>query len=289
MRCYALGCLADVVDSSADSSSCLLTCSEHQDFFRFSVWYQAFGPRVYNRRGPPAETRTLRAYIEHCLVYCVRDICAEDLQGLYLADDRRFEEFPDGEMVIAAYLLDYCKVLFRRHDVSLLWNVNLFHALVKQGILRCWPNRMNRLQEELGGLLRHPSVGVKDVLGVLARLRHSHPSPFALQCSREAWQELLEAIVVPELLGNWTGCAGVVREFGTATAVPSGLGSALEDDAKRAQWRYETEPFLLNYVDLCAAMAAQQFDTVRDELLAVALHPDRGREWLLDGEGGERW
>jgi hypothetical protein len=296
MRCYALGCFEEV-SSGGDGGgggteregACPWTCEAHQDFFRFERWIQSFGPMVYNKRGmPTVATRGIRGYIEFCLQHCVRDITPEHLQAMYFVEEDRFDEFPEGDCIIASYILDYCRILFRRPDVSPVWNKNLFCMLVKQVLLNCLPHRLGCLPTELGVFLRHPLVERRDVLTLLARLRHSHPSIFALGCTREAWQDILEAVFVPELVGNWIGCKECIEEEGTL-AVKAAIPFAEGQGRAQAQWDYETKPFLLDYVEMCEALAKERFASLRDELLAVALHPDRGREWLLDEGTAGLW
>jgi hypothetical protein len=276
MRCAALGCFAEAEDA---------VCAEHTDFFQFDTWLQAFGPSVYTVKDAMHDR-----YIEHCLLHYVHGITPEGLKGMYVADeegDAEAEAEADG--IVPSSLLRYCLILFRRTDVSPAWNKDLFHLLVKQVLLHCLPNRLGDLKKWAAVLMGHPLVDKKDVVELLARLRHSHPSVFALGCSREAWQDILEGVVTVELVGVWKGVhkEDVVAwgEAAVAAAVtaPEGLRTAL------AQWRYETEPFLLEFVDLCEAMAFERFEGMREELLATAWHPDRGRGWLLDVDSAALW
>jgi hypothetical protein len=283
MRCKALDCVADTISDGV----CEWTCAAHQDFFRFETWIKSFGPRAYNHSDLPTRT-----YIDHCLLHYVREIRPDQVHAMYFVNRDAFDfDYEEGEGILASYLLDYCRLLFRRPDVSPTWNKNLFHILVKQVLLNCLPHRLGSLEEELATFVRHPLVGGADVLEVLARLRHSQPSPFALLCSREAWQDILEALVVPELVGvvGWAGTTEeTIRAWGTA-AVEGAVAHVEGGSRALAQWRYETEPFLLDYCRLCRLQAAERFESLRDELMGTALHPDRGMASLLDGEGVATW
>ena len=306
-QCKALGCFAFALGEE-NGAVCPWTCAEHQDFFLFSNWMQNFGPMVYNRQSLPAETNLrMRAYIEHCLLHCVRGITPELLQAMYFSssnnsnnrnnedeegDEERDEEgiFPGSELLIAKYLSGYFKILFRRPDVSPAWNTNLLSVFVKSGILACLPHRLSDggLLEELRPFLHHPLVRPTDILHILARLRHSHPQMFALHITREVWQEILENLIVPELLGPWIGCKDILIRAGE-TAVRSAVPYPEKFNTDYSQWKYETECHLLAYVDLCTSQAAHNCEAIRDELLAVTMAPGRVVDWCMDADTIARW
>jgi len=93
---------------------------------------------------------------------------------------------------------------------------------------------------------------------------------------------------VPELVGNWIGCKECIEEEGTL-AVKAPIPFAEGQGRAQAQWDYETKPVLMAYVETCEALAKERFASLRDELMAVALHPDRGREWLVDEGTAGLW
>lgn len=291
-QCNALGCF-DFALGAGDV--CPWTCAEHQDFFLFTNWMRNFGPMVYNRRSLPNETnRRMRAYIEHCLLRYVRGITPELLQTMYFHEiggrnggggEGGEGVFPGSELLIASYLNDYFKIMFRRHDVSPTWNRNLLSVFVKSGILACLPSRVTHggLVEELRPFLHNSSVGPTDIVHLLAKLRHSHPGMYALHVTREAWQDILENLLVPELIGMWVGCQEAVDTAGEA-AVRTAVPYVEKFETAYSQWTYETAPVLRAYVDLCTTQARERHSALEDELLAVALAPERVAEWCFDTE-----
>lgn len=298
-QCKALGCFNFAVGE--EEAECPWTCAEHQSFFLFENWMKNFGPTVYNRQSLPTETnRRMRAYIEHCLLHCVRGITPELLKTMYFhkraeedeegEDEDEEDVFPGSELLIASYLQDYFGILFRRPDVNPAWNRNLLSVFVKSSILACLPTRLDNggLVAELGPFLQNPSIGIVDIVYLLARLRHSHPQMYALQVSREAWQDILESFLVPELVGVWVGCQEAVEAAGEA-GVRAAVPYVEKFETAYAQWRYETAPILRSYVELCTTRARERHSALEGELLALTLAPERVVEWCLDTEAAAGW
>lgn len=301
-QCKALGCF----DFAVEGGECPWTCAEHQDFFLFENWMKNYGPMVYRRQGLPTETgQQMRAYIEHCLLHCVRGITPELLRSMYFnrsgrEGDREGGEggegedeegvFPGSELLIATYLEDYFQILFRRTDVSPAWNLNLLSVFVKCGIISCLPTNLTngKLVKKLRGFLQNPLITPTDIVYLLAKLRHSHPQMYALQVTREAWQDILEGFLDPELIGVWVGCQEAIEAAGEA-AVRAAVPYAEKFETAYNQWKYETAPVLRAYVDLCTTRARDRHEVLTGELLAVALAPERVAEWCLDTEAAADW